>query len=382
MADVHRPSGGGHQRLAGAIAAHIREHGPIGFDEYLAHALYAPGLGFYRRGGGAGRRRDFITSAEVGPLFGAVLARALDEWWVELGEPDPFVLVEAGAGPGTLARSMRAAAPRCLRVLHHVLVEVGEGQWATHPAGVASRSDLPVAGELPSGPVVVLANELLDNLPFALVEKRSDGWVEVAVGVAPTANEASAADEAGTLVEVHRALDGERSRWCELRAGADAPVGARLPVQHEAAHWLAAARALTAARGGRVVVIDYGASSAELARRPWTDWLRTYADHGRAGGPLVAPGRCDITADVAVDQLALVAEPTANRSQADFLAAHGLAELVAEGRARWAAGGIRGGLAAIEGRSRIVEAEALTDPVGLGAFRVLEWVEAPTPRAG
>ena len=65
--------------------------------------------------GRAGRRGDFITSPEVGPLFGAVVARALDAWWAEAGEPDVFTVVEAGAGPGTLARSVLAAAPRARR---------------------------------------------------------------------------------------------------------------------------------------------------------------------------------------------------------------------------------------------------------------------------
>ena len=32
-----------------------------------------------------------------------------------------------------------------------------------------------------------------------------------------------------------------------------------------------------------------------------------------------------------------------------------------------------GDLAAVRARSRITEAEALCDPAGLGAFRVLEW---------
>lgn len=67
--------------LARALADHIERVGPIGFDEYVAHALYTPGLGFYAGGGGAGRRRDFLTSPEVGPLFGTVIARALDSWW-------------------------------------------------------------------------------------------------------------------------------------------------------------------------------------------------------------------------------------------------------------------------------------------------------------
>ena len=55
--------------------------------------LYGQG-GFYSSGVGiAGRRGDFITSPEVGPLFGAVLARRLDDAWVSLGNPDPFLLV-------------------------------------------------------------------------------------------------------------------------------------------------------------------------------------------------------------------------------------------------------------------------------------------------
>ena len=165
--------------LRRALCAHVAEVGPIGFDEFVDHALYAPGHGFYQRGGGAGRRRDFLTSPEVGPLFGAVLARALDGWWAELGRPDPFVVVEAGAGPGTLARSVRAAAPACGDALDLVLVEVGQAQWAMHPEGVRTLDALPAPGALGPGPVVVLANELLDNLPFALVERTATGFGRV-----------------------------------------------------------------------------------------------------------------------------------------------------------------------------------------------------------
>jgi SAM-dependent MidA family methyltransferase len=63
--------------------------GAVRFDAFMNMALYGP-EGFYNSGGRAGRRGDFITSPEVGPLFGAVLARALDAWWVEMGSPDDF----------------------------------------------------------------------------------------------------------------------------------------------------------------------------------------------------------------------------------------------------------------------------------------------------
>lgn len=355
------------------LVAHIAEHGPIGFDEFVDHALYAPGLGFYGRGGGAGRRRDFLTSPEVGGLFGAVVANAIDAWWDDRGRPERFVVVEAGAGPGTLARSVLAAAPRCADALELVLVETADVQWATHPGGVASRAELPAPGELGAGPIVVLANELLDNLPFGLVELTEHGWCEVVVGATSGTGESTATGLGPALVELLVPLEPRRAGWCWGRAGRAAALGTRLPVQAAAAAWLDEAL-LLAGSGGRVVVVDYASSTAAMAGRPWDEWVRTYSRHGRGGHPLREPGSWDITVEVAVDQLATVAAPDLDRTQADFLRAHGLEDLVAEGAARWRAEGVHGGLGAIAGRSRVHEADALTDPGGLGAFRVLEWI--------
>ena len=60
-------------------------------------------------------------------------------------------------------------------------------------------------------------------------------------------------------------------------------------------------------------------------------------------------------------------------SQADWLRAHGIDDLVADARRTWTARAHIGDLAALKARSRVTEAEALLDPTGLGAFRVLEW---------
>jgi SAM-dependent MidA family methyltransferase len=134
--------------------------------------------------------------------------------------------------------------------------------------------------------------------------------------------------------------------------------------------WLGAA--LSNLQRGRLVVIDYASSSAELAVRD--DWLRTYRDQQRGHDALAEPGRRDITADVPIDQLPRIAAPTSSMAQADFLRAHGIDELVAEGRRVWTERAAIGDLAALTARSRIGEAEALCDPDGLGGFTVMEWV--------
>ena len=315
----------------------------------MHEALYGS-HGFYTAAGGrAGRRGDFITSPEVGPLFGAVLARMIDAEWERLGRPAGFVDVDVGAGPGTLARAVLAARPET----PFICVEVSDAQRALHPEGVISLA------EVPDGPLVgvVIANELLDNLPFRLAVW-DGGW-----------REAWVAKSDGRAVEVLKPFD----RMPAGLPSAGVPHGARAPVQDRAAAWVA--NQLQRLEAGRVVVIDYcSPTTAGLALRPWREWLRTYRAHERGGHYLAAAGSQDVTTEVCIDQLVSAAgEPDAVRSQAQFLAYWGIDDLVDEGRRVWTAKAHAPDLEAMKGRSRVREAEALTDPVGLGAFTVLEW---------
>src|ERR1700736_1837047 len=107
---------------ADVLSDRIHREGPLRFDVAMDLLLYGEG-GFFAAGGGAGRRADFITSPEVGPLFGAVVARAVDDEWVRLGRPDPFVVVEAGAGRGALAKAVVQAEPSCSPALRYLCVE-------------------------------------------------------------------------------------------------------------------------------------------------------------------------------------------------------------------------------------------------------------------
>jgi SAM-dependent MidA family methyltransferase len=351
--------------LADRLHATVSDSGPIPVDAYVEAALYDDVGGFYATEGRAGRRGDFLTAPEVGPLFGAVVAGALDRWWIDAGRPDPYTVVDWGAGPGTLARAVLAARPEVLTAgaLRWHLVERAATQRAAHPTHEAVISASSV--DLSEFAGVILANELLDNLAFDILERRDGHWHRQLVG--PRDDTGRFGLVTGEVVHVP-GLEG-------LVPGTE--EGTMVPWQPAARRWLADALAMLGA--GRVIVFDYGASTAVLAGRRNTaeegpGWLRTHRHHSGSADWRRDPGGCDITADVAFDQLQSDRRADVDRSQADWLAAHGIAELVEEGRRIWQASAGVGDLAALKARSRIREAEALTDPAGMGAFRVLEWV--------
>ena len=191
---------------------------------------------------------------------------------------------------------------------------------------------------------VVFANELLDNLPFRIVERRDGAWWEVRVAV-----------DGDALVEsVVPAAASSRPRptWWS----ADAPDGARVPVPDRAARsWLRACA--VALRRGRLVVVDYAATGAELVERGADGWLRTYRDHDRGVAPLVAPGRAGHhrrrPARVPGARGGAGRVPPRARRDAGRVAAElGIDELVADARREW------------DARAHVGDLEALVTAAG------------------
>ena len=153
------------------IIDEIDSAGPMPFERFMEISLYDP-EGFF----GGDRLRseqagDFMTSPEVSSLFGSTLARYVTEVRSRIGEP--FQLVEVAAGSGSLLRSLLEHAD-----VDALAVEVSPA------ARVALSGLVPVVGELPEQVRgVVIANELLDNLPMALAQRVDGRWRERWVGV-------------------------------------------------------------------------------------------------------------------------------------------------------------------------------------------------------
>lgn len=325
----------------------IRRQGPMPFERFMELALYDL-EGFF--GGEVLRSNhggDFLTSPEVSTLFGETLGTYVANVRSEIGEP--FELVEVAAGSGSLLRPL----------LHTVdvdalAVEISPAARKSL-AGLASVSD-----QIPARiRGVVLANELLDNLPMALAQRVGDGWRERWVGL-----------DGDSLALVDAEPRGPVLEWLHAYAG---PVddGGWVEVQLAAREWVT--DALSRIDTGALLLIDYGDVAENLLGRRRDGTLRTYRAHHLGPHPLDEPGATDITADVNFSAL-LDLHPTARlHRQDDFLASLGLRERLAELRqAELEASRSGRDAERLSLRALKTEAETLLHPRGLGDFRVLE----------
>src|SRR5882724_8366991 len=117
------------------IRALIHKHGRITFAQFMQVCLYSPHGGFYASRG-TRISTHFGTSPTSHPVFGALLARQLEQMWHLLGDPPVFHVIEVGSGDGALAQAIVHAcwrmAPRLAQVLYYVAADY-EPRWLQSP---------------------------------------------------------------------------------------------------------------------------------------------------------------------------------------------------------------------------------------------------------
>ena len=280
---------------AAELRGRIARHGPVGFDEFMAVALYHPFGGYYASDRPrTGQRGDFFTSVSVGPVFGKLLAAQFLEMREQLGNPGDFTLVEQGADDGQLLADILSAwsgpLPRVLVVEPLPALRVRQQQtlapWSGHFTHVAHEDELPAFNG------VFFANELLDAFPVKILVREQTVWRERRV------------DHDGTgFVFVDAPWSGETPQ-----------VSVEIPrfvteVCPSLAPWLRTVASRL--QSGWLLLVDYGHPSAirhQPARAAGT--LAAYRGHRRLDDPLAQPGSQDLTSHVDFTAVAREAERT------------------------------------------------------------------------
>ena len=256
----------------------------------------------------------FRTNAAV-PLFAAAVSRLAGHVDAALCFPDPFDLVDVGAGRGDLLLEMHAMQAR-----QHV-----PKRWRLTGVDVA-QAEVPFAwrSDIPAVTGLLLANEWLDSVPVRVLQDGREVLVDP-----------EGVESAGEAVSSPWA-----DRWW--------PSGGR--VEDGSTRDQAWAEAVSRVDRGLAVAIDYGHAVAD--RRPTLTGYR----NGRQVRP-VPDGSCDLTAHVALDSCAAAtgASLVRQREALQRLGLHAsLPDPAGEGYA-----------VQLEQASQAAE---LLDPAGLGGF--------------
>jgi NADH dehydrogenase [ubiquinone] 1 alpha subcomplex assembly factor 7 len=330
-----------------AVADAIRDHGPITFAEFMEIALYGPG-GYYERPP-IGVDGDFVTSPHVHAVFAELLARALEDLHARLGAPRPFRVTELGAGDGTLARQLVE------RLGHLEVAYTAVERSAGARRALAAIDGVAVAERIDGSPDVVVANEVLDNLPFRRLRGTDAGTREVMVGL-----------DGDRLVE--RLVDPPPDH-------ADLAVGTE-SILPEGAAALVEVLAARLARPGYALLIDYG-GLGETGGPP-----HGYRDHRPIEHLLDRPGETDITSGLDFDVVGAIAKDEGLIAFPPVTQRHALTAL---GFDRWIHEQLRRqhvlldrreGVDAVRAWSGRSRATLLVDPAALGRLR---WLLLATP---
>ena len=348
------------------IHRRIGQQGAITFAEFMELALFWPQGGYYVSGEPIGSEGDFYTSPQVHPVFGALLAVQLFQMWGLLGQPEPFTVVELGAGNGILCRDVVAASEhlpagfgRALRYLCLDLRTTSGAETGLVESNSPARVCRVAAFGLPFKRVVgcILSNEYLDSFPVHQLTMGPEGLREVYVtregdGLQTSLGEPSTTGLAERLDNL----------GIELHEGQIAEINLGLEPWAEAA-----AKALDT---GFVLTVDYGHPAQDLyspERRP-RGTLTTYYRHTQIDAPLRHIGRQDMTAQVDFTSVVEAGrrhglQPWGFASQSQFVRHLGLGRM--QQRLAWL------GLSQDAAQANRAGMLDLARPGGLGDFKVL-----------
>lgn len=281
----------------------------ITFAQFMDLALYHPLYGYYAvNAAQIGSQGDFFTSPHLGADFGEMLAEQFVQMWQLMGHPNPFTLVEMGAGQGLLAADilsyLEKRYPNFFESLEYLVIErataliAEQRRYLSRFAGMGNRLRWGCLADLDSESVTgcFFSNELVDALPVHQVVKESGQLREVYVTIEQTD------EEEQRFVEVVGDLSTSHLEAYFTQVGIDLLTdayadGYRTEVNLAALDWLSTVA--DRLQRGYVLTIDYGYTSDRYYHpRRSEGTLQCYYRHARHSNPYLHLGQQDITAHV------------------------------------------------------------------------------------
>ena len=296
--------------------------GWLGFDRFMAMALYEPGLGYYtnalqKLGTMPASGSDFVTAPGMSPLFGQTLAVQVREALQATGTDEVW---EFGAGTGALALQLLDSLGDAVH--RYTIIDLSGTLRARQADTLLKYADkvrwLDAWPEAIEG--VVLGNEVLDAMPVQLLQRTQGVWHERGV---VSLGEGLAWQDRVTDLRPPLDIEGDHDYLTEIHPQAEAFV-------------TSLAERLLAGRGGAAFFLDYGFPEAEYFHpQRHMGTVMCHQLHQADDNPLVVVGQKDITAHVNFTGVALTAQNAGLHvlgyaSQAWFLLNLGLAERMAE----------------------------------------------------
>lgn len=346
----------------------------ITFCDYMNLCLYDLEYGYYNSDNiSIGKEGDFFTSASLSPDFGELLAIQLEELWRILGKPNPFHLVEAGAGEGQLAvniiQYLEQNFPDFFSCLEYIIIEqsliLRNKQQRLIKDNFTNLSFVKWCNwdEIKNDSLVgcIFSNELIDALPVNLIEFR-DGLLK----------EVYLVNENGVLTEVlddlSTSLITDYFQLLKIDFKTHYyPNNYRSEVNLNSLNWLKTVA--NKLKQGYLLTIDYGYNADKYYHpQRFKGTLKCYYQHRHHDNPYINIGCQDITAHVNFTALEIYGElynlsKVAYTPQALFLMNLGLGDRISE----LSSGKIPMG-EVIERRNQL---HNLLNPEGLGNFGVL-----------
>lgn len=274
-------------QLAHLIHNEIRLNGVISFEQFMEHALYEPGWGYYETNREVGKQGDFFTSVSVGALFGELLAFQFAQW---LEVIDGSVhLIEAGAHNGQLScdilNALKQWRPSVYENVSLIFVEPSKKHKQRQAEVLTEhRGKVEWVGEMPEKFYgIFFCNELLDAFPVKRLgwDAEEKAWFEWGV---------ASEDERF----VWRRMDNLPIQFGLEEGLTDGYVTVRST--RSEAFWVKVSNAL---QRGRVMAFDYGLESDAFFVPPRKGGtLRAYYRHKAADDLFARVGEQDLTASV------------------------------------------------------------------------------------